>query len=87
MSDDTIKRRSRTDWVSLAKMDDDNIDTSDIPAIGADFFETAELRMPEGKSAVLLTVDKDLLEWFEQQEDDYPGIITTALREYADAHR
>ena len=68
-------------------MDDDDIDTSDIPPVGADFFETAELRMPRGKSAVLVTVDEDVLEWFEDQGTNYPQIINEALREYADTHR
>ena len=66
-------------------MDDDDIDTSDIPAVDKKWFDTAELVMPKGK--VLVSVDDDVLEWFEEQGPDYTTIMSTALREYVETHR
>lgn len=68
-------------------MTDAEIDTSDIPPVGKDFFDTAELWLPDGKASILLTVDEEVLDWFEEQGSDYPRIMNNALREYADAHR
>ena len=34
---------SKTDWERLAKLNDSDIDTSDIPPLGEDFFRGAEL--------------------------------------------
>jgi len=68
-------------------MTDAEIDTTDIPPVDKEFFDTAELWLPGGRSSVLLTVDEDVLDWFEEQGPNYPQIMNTALREYADAHR
>lgn len=33
-----MSKASKTDWERLAKLDDQGIDTSDIPELGEDFF-------------------------------------------------
>ncbi len=68
-------------------MSDEDIDTSDIPEQGKEVFENAELWIPPGKSPVVLAVDEDVADWFEEQGPDYKRIMNMALREYADAHR
>lgn len=68
-------------------MADDDIDTSDISTLGAEFFETADLIMPKGRSSVLVTVDEDVLDWYEEQSKDNPHLISDVLREYAETHR
>jgi uncharacterized protein (DUF4415 family) len=80
-------RQSRTDWERLARMTDDEIDTSDIPELGDEFFGNARLVLPEGKTTIILSLDEDVADWFEEQGPDYQQVINTALREYADAHR
>jgi hypothetical protein len=40
------KRRSRTDWKRVDAMKDSDIDFSDIPELGADFFKNAILWQP-----------------------------------------
>ena len=90
MSDENssnTSRQSRTDWKRIALMTDDEIDTSDIPEQGAEFFANAELVMPDGKTTIILSLDEDVADWFEEQGPNYKRIINTALREYADAHR
>ncbi|MER2493765.1 hypothetical protein [Catenovulum sediminis] len=41
-----MNKVSKTDWKRLAEMSDEDIDTSDIPELGDDFFNHAQLRMP-----------------------------------------
>lgn len=71
MSDENssnISRQSRTDWERIARMTDDDIDTSDIPEQGEEFFANAKLIMPEGKTAVMLSLDEDVADWFESKD-------------------
>ncbi len=68
-------------------MTDDDIDTSDIPELDDDFFASAELRMPKNKTSVMLSVDTEVLEWFESQGAEFQQRINAALRIYAEAHR
>ncbi|WP_338526524.1 hypothetical protein NUH87_14415 [Pseudomonas batumici] len=41
-----MSKASKTDRERLAKLNDQDIDTSDIPELGEDFFLLAELRVP-----------------------------------------
>lgn len=68
-------------------MKDEEIDTSDSPPLDDDFFARAELRMPEKKTAVTLSVDSEVLKWFEAQGADFQHRINAALKIYADAHQ
>jgi uncharacterized protein (DUF4415 family) len=75
-------RESRTDWRKLARLPDDKIDTSDIPALGEDFFREAKRREPKGKPSVSLRVDRDVLDWFKRQGKGYQTRINAVLRAY-----
>jgi uncharacterized protein (DUF4415 family) len=68
-------------------MTDDEIDTSDIPELGEEFFATAEIRMPKNKKSVVLSVDTEVFEWFEKQGPDVRDRMNAALRIYAEAHQ
>jgi uncharacterized protein (DUF4415 family) len=68
-------------------MSDDEIDTSDIPPLDDEFFQRATLRMPEGKSSVLLSVDSDVLEWFQKHGSEFNHLVNTALRDFVESHR
>ena len=78
---------SKTNWELLATIADDEIGTSDIPELDEEFFANAKLRMPSGKSSVLLNVDTDVLEWFRQQGSEFNSLVNNALRDYAESHR
>jgi uncharacterized protein (DUF4415 family) len=78
---------SETDWDRLENMRDNEIDTSDIPELTKAFFENAELRVPQGKSSVLLSVDSDVLEWFQNHGSEFHRLVNNALRDYAELHR
>jgi len=76
-----MKTSSRTNWNRLAKMEDQDIDTSDIPELGDDFFQNAELRVPV-KKPVTLRLDADVLEWFKAGGKGYQTRINQLLRKY-----
>jgi uncharacterized protein (DUF4415 family) len=81
-----MTQTSKTDWERLAKMSDEEIDTSEIPELGADFFQRAELRVPV-KQAVTIRLDADVLEWFKGQGTGYQTRINQLLRQYMRAHQ
>ena len=86
MKDSNLKNSSATDWDRINQLTDEEIDTSDIPPLDADFFARADLRLPH-KSDVTLSVDEDVLEWFRAQGSEYQEKMNVALRIYAEAHR
>ena len=67
-------------------MTDEEIDTSDIPPLDDSFFADAHLRIPTGKVPVVMSVDRDVFQWFKSQGVEYEKLINTALRIYAEAH-
>lgn len=76
-----------TDWTKLAELEDEQIDTSDIPALGEEFFSRAKLRAPKQRVSVTLNVDADVFEWFKAQGEEYESRLNAALRIYAEAHQ
>lgn len=47
------------------------MDTSDIPPLDEDFFVNAELRMPKRKTAIIIRLDSDVVDWFKAQGKGY----------------
>jgi len=76
-----MNKSSKTNWDLLAKMEDQDIDTSDIPELGDDFFQNAELRVPV-KKPVTIRLDADVLEWFKAGGKGYQTRINQLLRKY-----
>ncbi|MBA3632591.1 MAG: BrnA antitoxin family protein [Acidobacteria bacterium] len=82
-----LKKPSETDWARIDQMTDEDIDTSDSPPLDDDFFARAQWRMPEKKTAVTLSVDSEVLKWFEAQGADFQQRVNAALKIYAQAHQ
>ena len=87
MSARNLKKPSETDWARIDSMADEEVDTSDIPPLDDEFFAKAQWRMPRRKTAVTLSVDDDVLKWFEAQGAEFQQRINAALRIYVEAHR
>jgi uncharacterized protein (DUF4415 family) len=87
MSERNLYKPSETDWARIDNMADEEIDTSDIPPLDDEFFTKAQWRMPKRKTAVTLSVDDDVLKWFEAQGAEFQQRINAALRIYAEAHQ
>ncbi|ROM71404.1 3-oxoacyl-ACP synthase [Pseudomonas brassicacearum] len=81
-----MSKTSKTDWERLAKLNDTDIDTSDIPELDEDFFRRAELRVPV-KQAVTIRLDADVVEWFKGQGAGYQTRINQLLRQYMQAQQ
>lgn len=87
MSKNNLKKSTLTDWSRIDAMTDDDIDLSDSPALGEEFFANAKWRTPKNKTSLLVSVDDDVAEWFKDQGSDFQYRINAALKIYADAHR
>lgn len=82
----TLKKQSQTDWDRLDKMSDEEIDTSEIPVMGEDFFRNADLMMPsESKVPITIRIDKPVLEWFKSQGKGYQTRMNAILKAYVKA--
>ena len=73
---------SKTRWAKLRKMEDSEIDFSDIPELGDDFFRKAELRLPKPKKMVSIRLDEDVLNWYKKQGKGYQTRINEILKMY-----
>ncbi|MGH8352197.1 MAG: BrnA antitoxin family protein [Pseudomonas sp.] len=81
-----VSAKTKTDWKRLESLTDDEIDTSDIPELGEEFFARAELRQVV-KQPVTLRLDADVLEWFKGQGQGYQTRINKLLRLYMESQR
>ncbi len=77
---------SLTDWEQIDALTDEDIDTTDIPQLGEDFFANARLRMPQENVAVTVKMEPTLLSWFQSLGNDYEQRMVAALRIYAETH-
>ena len=81
-----MSKVSRTDWKRLANMEDQDMDTSEIPELDDAFFQNAELRVPP-KQPVTLRLDSDVLGWFKSQGAGYQTRINKLLRSYMESQQ
>jgi uncharacterized protein (DUF4415 family) len=85
-SEKNTKKRSRTDWKRIDALRDEDIDFSDIPKQGTDFFARA-IVWPGPKRQITLRVDPDVLTFFRKQGRGYQTVINTVLRKYMEARK
>lgn len=94
-SEDELSGPSRTDWARVDALTEDEIDTSDIPALTDEVLARMQWRFPaplrsENKKlevTVEVSIDADTLAWFRSQGQDCSQRMRAALRLYAEAHR
>lgn len=87
MNENDLKNTLQTNWEKLETMTDEEIDTCDIPPLDEKFFANARPRMPRGKVIVTVSVDKDVVDWYQSQGDESKELMSAALKIYAEAHR
>lgn len=87
MSENDLKRVSKTDWERVDAMTDEEIDTSDIPPLDEAFFANAEVRLPKPKVPITIRLDDDVLRWFRSMGKGYQTRINAVLRTYMEAHQ
>ena len=70
----------------LAAMQDEDIDFSDIPEAGPEFWAKAQLEMPQPKQGINIRIDADVLSWFKQFGKGYQTRMNAVLRSYMKNH-
>lgn len=83
--DDLAVSQKRLDEIKAIK--DEDIDLSDIPELGEEFWAKAELRSPVSKKGVYIRLDSDVLDWLKSQGKGYQTRINTILRSYYEAKK
>lgn len=86
MSASKTKKRSRTNWKRVDGLRDSEIDFSEIPELGPDFF-THAIRWPGKKKQITLRLDPDVLGFFRRQGKGYQTAINAVLRHYVKAQQ
>lgn len=81
-----MKTRSRTDWKRIDSLRDEDIDYSDIPKQGPDFFAHAIL-WPGPKKQITLRIDPDVLTFFRKHGRGYQSTMNAVLRKYMEARK
>lgn len=71
----------------MAAIPDSDIDTSDIPELGEEFWKNARVRFPGGKERLTIRFDEDVVQWFRNQGRGYQSKMNAVLRSFYEAHR
>ncbi len=88
MSNNSISSKSETDWARLGAMTDEDIDLSDCPEVTPEMFARAIVRRgPKTQTTVTVTIDREVLAWFEAQGDKANVQMALALKIYAEANQ
>jgi len=88
MSIKSIKKksfRSLTDWKRLRRIEDRNIDFSDIPETDEKFWADAGVVVPTAKTHLSVRLDEDVVDWFKRQGPGYQTRMNAVLRSYMQA--
>ena len=86
MSVKALRKRSRTDWQRIETMKDQDIDVSDNPELGEQFFKEA-IWWPAPKQQITLRLDPDVLAFFRKRGRGYQTAINAILRKYVEARK
>jgi uncharacterized protein (DUF4415 family) len=88
MSNNSISSKSETDWTRLDAMTDEDIDLSDCPEVTPEMFARAIVRRgPKTQVTVTVTIDREVLAWFQAQGDKANVQMALALKIYAEANQ
>ena len=84
------KAKRGTDWKKLRQMSDAEIHAGiaadpDAHSTDDEFWQDAQVVLPQRKEVVTMRLDADLLAWFRQQRG-YQTRINAILRSYMKAH-
>lgn len=77
----------QTDWERLARMKDEDIDLSDIPELDEQFWDNAQLAMPDTKERITIRVDQDVLDYFRESGPGYQTRMNAVLRSFVTARK
>jgi len=83
----TIVRHSLSEIEALREggFDKTRRDTPRAESLGAEFWNSARVVLPPGKTSVHLRLDKDVVEWFRARGKGHLTRMNAVLRAYVDA--
>ena len=81
------KRSTKSDLARLDRTKDADIDYSDIPPLGEEFFKKATAPWPPTKQQLTIRVDADVLGWLRAGGKGYQTRINRILRAAMESHR
>jgi uncharacterized protein (DUF4415 family) len=70
----------KSDLARLDRMKDSDIDYSDIPPLGDEFFTKATVAWPPAKHQLTIRLDADVLHWLKENGKGYQTRINHILR-------
>lgn len=62
-------------------------DAPEAESLGADFWKSARVVLPQGKTSVHLRLDRDVVEWFKANGKGHLTRMNAVLRAYVDAQK
>lgn len=71
----------------LAKIDDNEIDYSEIPELGDEFFANAKVVNPPQKVHVSIRIDEDVVNFFKQGGRGWQTRMNEVLKLYKDSQK
>jgi len=74
------KKSIKSDLARLDRMKDSEVDYSDIPPLGDEFFKTATVAWPPAKRQLTIRLDADVLNWLKASGRGYQTRINRILR-------
>jgi len=80
------RKHSRTNWKRVDRLKDEEIDYSEVPQLGPDFF-TGAVRWPGKKKQITLRLDPDVLAFFRKHGKGYQTTINAVLRKYVEGRK
>jgi uncharacterized protein (DUF4415 family) len=74
------KKSIKSNLARLDRMKDSDIDYSDIPPLGDEFFKKAAVAWPPAKQQLTIRLDEDVLKWLKGSGRGYQTRINRILR-------
>jgi uncharacterized protein (DUF4415 family) len=63
------------------------VDAPEAKSLGAEFWKSARVVMPNGKTSVHLRLDSDVVEWFKARGKGHLTRMNAVLRAYVEAQK
>ena len=85
----TIVRRSLSQIRTMRERGEDKTspDAPEAESLGADFWSSARVVMPRGKTSVHLRLDSDVVEWFKANGKGHLTRMNAVLKAYVEAQK
>lgn len=83
----TIVKHSLSEITALREkgQDQTGADAPEAESLGAEFWKSARIAMPTGKTSVHLRLDSDVVEWFRAHGKGHLTRMNAVLRAYVEA--